>query len=106
MKAEQRRQRTQLVEFDRIQKVGKDEKASHWQGERGMYLIEKLPPVAGKRLSPIARIYLGHNYLSGMFPTRRRGEYSADRKEVDGEKVYLTIRFTGDTATIFERRPN
>jgi hypothetical protein len=96
-----KRQTVRLVPYDRLTLEQREEGLSMWKGEKGIYVIERTGEVKPGR--PVSRVYLNRKYLSGLFPGKRLGEYSADLKEVDGKK-YLTFRPVGDALIeVYER---
>lgn len=95
------RRRTVLVPYDRLSCIHRDDKTSHWQGERGTYVFESSGVVEARK--PIQRVYLNRKYFTGLFTSRREGEYSGDIKDLDG-KHYLVFKVVSrDMVDIFER---
>lgn len=71
--------------FDRLQLVSKDKKGSKWTGDMGNYVFVRLE---GKK--PFAKLILNRKFLSGIFPTKKKGVFSGDFKTGE-EKVYLSL---------------
>lgn len=86
------RKRIALLHYDTLRKQEQREDHSVWKGERGIYVFENTNNTEPKK--PIRRVYLNRTYFSGLFRTKRVGEFSGDLKEPEGKK-YLVFRLKG-----------
>jgi hypothetical protein len=86
------RTKVRLVEFDRLKKESQDEKTSRWKGDKGVYVFESLETMGVNK--PVKKVYLNRQFMSGLFKTKKVGEYSADLKEPDRRR-YLLFRLRG-----------
>jgi len=93
MPAKRNKEQFQLEIFDRLQRVRKDEKGSIYRGERGLYIIQHLEPLsqAGRR-SPLAKVILNSEFLTGLFKTKNRVIFSGDIRE-DSKRKFLLFKF-------------
>lgn len=99
MAAKKKKEQFQLEMFDRLQRVRKDEKGSIYRGERGLYIIRHLEPQPQAGLhSPLAKVILNSEFLTGLFRTKNRAIFSGDIKE-DGKRKFLLFKFN-DTGEI------
>lgn len=83
-----------LQVYDTLSKVNQDETTSHWQGTRGHYVFEDTKESLPKR--PIRKVYRDRVYLTGLFRSRKPGEYLGDIKGPEG-KQYLLFRVKGES---------
>jgi site-specific DNA-adenine methylase len=83
-----------LVRYDSLTKQEQRQDCSIWKGERGVYVFENTGEIEVKR--PICRIYLNRTYFTGLFRSKKRGEYLGDIKEPEGKK-YLLFRVKGES---------
>lgn len=95
MAGRKKKEKFELEIFDRLQRVRKDEKGSIWRGERGLYIIRHLEPLppAGRH-SPLAKVILNSEFLTGLFRTKNSAIYSGDIRE-DGKRRFLLFKFAG-----------
>ena len=82
-----------LVKFDTLKKESQRDTCSVWKGEKGVYVFENTNEVEVRR--PIRRVYLNRTYFTGLFRSRKPGEYLGDIKEPEGKK-YLVFRVMGE----------
>lgn len=90
--------------FDMIKRIRKDAEGSIWQGEKGIYIIRHIEPnPTAKRKVPLAKVILNHNFLTGLFASRKLEIYTGDVKEgkrrrfmlfkvVDAERMEIRIQ--------------
>lgn len=91
-----KKEQFQLELFDRLKRIRKDEKGSIWKGDRGLYIIRHLEySKQPKRHSPLAKVILNSEFLTGLFRTRNSAIYSGDMKE-EGKKRFLLFKFEKD----------
>jgi hypothetical protein len=88
------RAKRRLVMFDKLTKQEQRETCSVWQGEKGVYIFENTNEVEVRK--PIRKVYLNRTYFTGLFRSRKSGEYLGDIKEPEGKK-YLLFRVIGET---------
>ena len=84
-----KRQKRKRVPFDTLEKVEEKESCTLWSGERGTYVFERVPEYGERK--PVRKVYLNRKYLSGLFATKNRSEYSGDIKEADS-RLYLVFK--------------
>jgi len=78
--------------FDVIRRIRKDDDGSIWQGEKGIYIIRHLeqPKPAGKRKKvPLAKVILNHQFLTGLFASKKLEIYTGDVKEGSRRRFML-----------------
>lgn len=94
-KAKSSKDKFDLEIFDRLRRLRKDEKGSIWRGERGLYIIQHLEPrpQAGSN-SPLAKVILNSEFLTGLFRTKNSAIYSGDMREA-GKRRFLLFKFAG-----------
>lgn len=91
-----KKEQFQLELFDRLKRIRKDEKGSIWKGERGLYIIRHLEHnKQPNRHSPLAKVILNSEFLTGLFRTKNSAIYSGDMKE-EGKKRFLLFKFEKD----------
>jgi len=93
MPVKRKKEQFQLEIFDRLQRVRRDEKGSIYRGERGLYIIRHLEPLpqAGRH-SPLAKVILNSEFLTGLFRTKNRAIFSGDIRE-DSKRKFLLFKF-------------
>lgn len=90
-----------LIPFDRLEKKSEGEGTSIWEGGRGTYVFQDTGLIAERK--PIRRVYLERAYLTGLFRSRRVGEYTGDLKGPEG-KTYLLFRVVSpQVVEVFQR---
>jgi hypothetical protein len=97
-----RRSKRERVLYDRLQKT--EDRSDHtlWTGERGVYVFKQVEAVEARR--PVRQVFLNRTYLTGLFKTKVKDEYSGDLKEVDS-RVYLVFKVVGpDAIEIYAKR--
>ena len=90
-----------LLRFDTLKKEEQRETCSVWKGEKGIYVFENTGEVAVRR--PIRRVYLNRTYFTGLFRSRKPGEYLGDIKEPEGKKYLLFRVMDEEELEILER---
>lgn len=101
----QARRPVKLVPYDRLTLKNREEDTgiSHWTGERGYYVLQ---PTGVQQVNrPVMQVYLNRKYFSGLFTSRRSGEFSADLKEVDRKRYLRFRKVDANTLEILERVP-
>lgn len=78
-----------LIPFDRLEKKSEGEGTSVWEGKKGTYVFQDTGLIAERK--PIRKVYLERAYLTGLFRSRKVGEYTGDLKGPEG-KTYLLFR--------------
>jgi len=88
-----KKEQFQLEIFDRLKRIRKDDKGSIWRGDKGLYIIRHLErmPQTGKH-SPLAKVILNSEFLTGLFRTKNSAIFSGDIKE-DGKRKFLLFKF-------------
>lgn len=77
--------KNQLDLFDVINRVKKDEFGSVWQGQKGLYIIRHIEGrPEGRKKIPLAKVILNHQFLTGLFASKRSEVFTGDMK--DGER--------------------
>lgn len=89
---EQKNKKSKRVLWDSLTREKKEKDFSVWIGERGRYFFKHLESKGNNKKSklPIVQVYLNRQYLTGLFPTNRKNEYSGDIK-TNSEKQYLVF---------------
>ena len=76
--------------FDVIIRIKKDDSGSVWQGEQGIYIIRHMAgKPAGRRKIPIAKVILNHNFLTGLFASKRSDVFTGDIKQGERKRFML-----------------
>jgi len=96
-----RTHKRKLLRFDTLKKEEQRETCSVWKGEKGIYVFENTGEVEVKR--PIRKVYLNRTYLTGLFRSRKPGEYLGDIKEPEGKKYLLFRVMSEEQLDILER---
>jgi len=74
--------KNELDLFDVINRVKKDEAGSIWQGQKGLYIIRHIEgDSSGRKKIPIAKVILNHQFLTGLFASRRSEIFTGDMKD-------------------------
>jgi len=90
------------VLYDRLSKVAEKESSTVWSGEKGTYIFEAVKEYGSNK--PVRRVYLNRKYMTGLFGTKDKTEYSGDLKQVDS-RVYLVFKLCSpEIIEVFEKR--
>jgi len=74
--------KNELDLFDVISRVKKDEGGSIWQGQKGLYIIRHIEGnPSGRRKVPLAKVILNHQFLTGLFASKRSEVFTGDMKD-------------------------
>ena len=97
-----RKQKKRRVFFDKLKKTEEREECTLWSGERGTYVFERVPEYGERK--PVRRVYLNRKYLSGLFTTKEKSEYSGDMKGADS-RIYLIFKVVSpEIIEIFQKQ--
>lgn len=78
--------------FDTICRIRKDSDGSIWQGDRGLYIIRHIEAKAGgKHKIPLAKVILNHQFLTGLFASKRQDVFTGDVME-SGRKRFMVFK--------------
>jgi len=78
---------------------------SKWQSRNGaLYVFKHLAP-SEKQSAPVAQVYKDRKYFSGVFRTKKAGEFSGDIIDRASKKrVFIIFNFeAADKVKIFQR---
>lgn len=99
-----KKKKSKLVLYDTLKKRVKENGLSIWNGEKNKkYIFKSTGDIKENR--PLTYVYIGQNYLTGLFKTRESGIFSGDIKEIDGKR-YLLFKVIGENEIkIYEKVP-
>jgi hypothetical protein len=89
MEKKKKKAKRRKVLFDSLSKVEEREECTLWSGERGTYVFEAVKDYGQKK--PLRRVYLNRKYLTGLFGTKDKTEFSGDLKQAES-RVYLVFK--------------
>lgn len=85
-----RKEDDSLVIYDVIRQEAKDSEGSIWKGDKGIYIIRHIEgKPKGRKKMPLAKVILNHQFLTGLFESKRRGIYTGDVKEGNRRRFLL-----------------
>lgn len=102
METKKKRIKKSRVLYDELSKLEEREDCTLWRGEKGTYVFEAVKECGENK--PVRRVYLNRKYLSGLFSTKVKSEFSGDIKQADS-RVYLVFKVVSpELIKVYEKR--
>ena len=102
---QQRQRKRELKLFDSLTLENKEQTFSKWRGDKGLYVFKVTESSADSKRSPVRQVYLNREYLTGLFKTKRAGEFSGDYKDsFNNSRLYLLFKVkSAESIDIFQK---